>query len=152
MLSDIDSGLGIGALAWSWRDVDGEPPEAHGVVVEHGGLVAEGEDFVQVAPSAGAEYGFWGPRGLAEAPVVASDPSLFEVSIGRFDRGDSIESHLGEQAILQHAKEAFDAAFGLRGEGKDRVDAEILEGLPDLGGALASGELFLEAPGVVIAS
>ena len=41
MLTDIDLGFGVGASSRSGWDVDGEPSEAHGVVVEHGGLVAE---------------------------------------------------------------------------------------------------------------
>ena len=48
MLSDIDFGLGVGAASGSWRDVDGESAESHGVVVEDRGLVAESEELVQV--------------------------------------------------------------------------------------------------------
>ncbi len=48
MLSDVDSGLGVGASSRSGRDVDGEAAEADAVVVEDGGLIAEGEEFFQV--------------------------------------------------------------------------------------------------------
>src|SRR5207302_11140115 len=55
------------------------------------------------------------------------------------------------QAILQHAPEAFDAAFSLRTAGGDESDAALLEGPSERGGLTFSGELFLHRPEVVIA-
>ena len=77
MLSDVDSGLGVGAPARAGWDVDCQAAEADGVVVEDGGLIAEGEDLVQVEALAGAIGGVARGRGLAEASVVAADPGGF---------------------------------------------------------------------------
>ena len=60
--------------------------------------------------------------------------------------------HLGQESILEHAEEAFNAPLGLGRESEDGLDGEIFEGLPDLSGALTSSELLLEAPEVVVAA
>ncbi len=54
-------------------------------------------------------------------------------------------------AILQHAPEALDAAFGLRAVGGDEGDAELFEGAAELGGLAFSGELFFHRPDVIVA-
>ena len=53
--------------------------------------------------------------------------------------------------ILEHAPEAFDAAFGLRAAGGDEGDAELFEGAAELSGLTFSGELFFDRPEVVVA-
>src|SRR5437763_1589074 len=53
--------------------------------------------------------------------------------------------------ILQHAPEAFDAAFGLRTVGGDEGDAELFEGPAELGGLAFAGQLFFHCPVVIVA-
>ena len=48
------------------------------------------------------------------------------------------------EAILQHAPEALDAAFGLRTLRGDEGDAELLQSATELSGLALAGELFVE--------
>jgi hypothetical protein len=46
--------------------------------------------------------------------------------------GGLSQAKLAGEAILEHASEAFDAAFGLGAAGGDEGDAELLQGAPEL--------------------
>ena len=61
------------------------------------------------------------------------------------------QAEFAGEAILQHAPEALDAAFGLRTVGGDEGDAELFQSAAELGGLAFSGELFFDRPGVVVA-
>ena len=55
------------------------------------------------------------------------------------------------EAILEHAPEAFDAAFGLRRLRGDEGDSELLKSAAKLSRLAAAGELFVDRPVIVIA-
>ena len=61
------------------------------------------------------------------------------------------EAEFAGKAILEHAPEAFDAAFGLWAAGGDEGDAELFESAAELSGLTFSGELFFDRPEVVVA-
>jgi hypothetical protein len=56
------------------------------------------------------------------------------------------QPQLACETILEHASEAFDAAFGPRAASSNEGDAELLEGTTELGGLAFSGELFFDGP------
>jgi hypothetical protein len=62
-----------------------------------------------------------------------------------------VEGQFDHEAILQGAPQAFDAALGLGGVGRDVPDAELPEYLAEVGGMLGALELFLETPVAIIA-
>ena len=61
------------------------------------------------------------------------------------------EAEFAAPAILEHAPEAFDAAFGLRRLRGDEGDAEFAEGAAELRGLALAGKFFMERPVGIIA-
>jgi len=71
-------------------------------------------------------------------------PGSPEEGVGGVLIGDAGEAELGDEPVLQRAKEAFDAPLGLRAAGGDPADAQFLQGAGDLCGRGFPGELLLE--------
>src|SRR5450755_2876029 len=85
-----------------------------------------------------------------EAAGVVGD-KLAQNGIGRIEVHRLGQAQFAGEALLQHAPETFDAAFGLRTSGGDESDAELLQRATELRGLAFSSELFLDGPAVVIA-
>ena len=99
----------------------------------------------------GAPGGFGFARCAAEASVVGGQEAAQDLVGSNLIVGSRQTQFAGE-AILKRAPETFDASFGLRTAGRDIGDAELLESAAELRGLAATGELFLEAPVIVIAN
>ena len=86
----------------------------------------------------------------SEAAVVVGDEAGQD-AIGRVDVASSRQTEFAGEAVLEHAPEAFDAAFGLRALGGDEGDAELFKSAAELSGVALAGELFVERPVIVVA-
>ena len=97
-----------------------------------------------------AEVGSGLGGGTGEALVVIG-AKAGEHRIGLFQSNGLREAKFADQAVLAGAPSTLDAALGLRRVGGDRLDAELVEGTPELSGRLFSGELYGEGPVAVVA-
>lgn len=120
--------------------------EGDGVVVGDAARVLETEDGV------GDELGGPGPIGglrpggrLGKARIVAPEEAG-EERVGGVFVSDSGEAQFGDEAILEGAKEALNAALGLGTGGRHPVDSELLEEASHLGRGAGALELFVERP------
>jgi hypothetical protein len=68
-----------------------------------------------------------------EAAVVVGEEDTHH-DVGRIDIAGLSQAEFASEAILEHAPEAFDSAFGLRTAGGDEGDAELFEDAADLRG------------------
>ena len=69
-----------------------------------------------------------------------------EEGVGGLEGREAAEPELDDEAVLQGAPEAFDAALGLRRAGRDVADAEVVEDAAEVGRMLGALELFLQRP------
>ena len=121
----------------------------HDVVVADDAFVGEAADAFEIA--GGRAPGLFGLAGSAsEAAVVVGDEAGQD-AIGRVDVASSRQTEFAGEAVLEHAPEAFDAAFGLRALGGDEGDAELFKSATELSGVALAGELFVERPVIVVA-
>jgi hypothetical protein len=148
-LTDLDLASVIAAVAGAGWDVEDAAGEGDDVVGGDGSRVAAAEGVVEVE-GRGAPGGRAVSRRVGEAAVEALEESG-EEGASFLEGLDARELHLGDEAVLEGAPQALDAALGLRAGGTDVADAELVEGLAELGGALAAGELFLKGPVGVVA-
>ena len=131
------------------RDLEAATVPLHDVVVADDAFVAEGADALEIAGSGAPSLGGLA-RGAREAAVVIGD-ELAQDRVGRIDVVGLGQAEFAGEAILQHAPETFDAAFGLRRLRGDEGDAELGEGAAELGGLALAGEFFLDGPVIVVA-
>ena len=90
-------------------------------------------------------------RGACEATIVVGD-ELVQDRVGRVDITGLGQAQFAGEAILQHAPETFDAAFGLGRLRGDEGDAQLSQGAAELGGLALASEFFLDGPVVVVAN
>src|SRR5712664_394630 len=121
----------------------------HDVVVADGALVKEAADAFETFRS-GAPGGSVFARCPGKAAVVVDD-ELAQDGVGGAEVVSGSQAQFAGEAILQHAPEAFDAAFGLRAVGGDEGDSELFQGATELGGLALSSELFFHRPDVIVA-
>jgi hypothetical protein len=131
------------------RDLEALSFPLHDVVVTDDALVNEAADAIQIFRR-GAPCGLHVTRPTGEAAVEVGDESA-QYRVGGVQIASLSEAQLAAQTILQHAPEAFDAAFGLGAAGGDEGDAELFEGASELSGLTFSGELFFQRSEVVVA-
>jgi hypothetical protein len=84
-------------------------------------------------------------------PAVVVGEERGEAGVGRREGGDPLEAQLDDEAVLQGAPEALDAALGLGRAGGDEPDGEVLEDRAEVGRVLAALEFFRERPVGVVA-
>ncbi len=94
------------------------------------------ELFRSRTPSGSGLAGF-----AREAAVVVGD-ELTQHEVGGAHVCSLGQAQFAAKAILQHAPEAFDAAFGLRRLRRDESDAELREGTTELRGLTLTGKFF----------
>ncbi len=131
------------------RDLEAAPVPLHDVVVANDAFVPEGTDALEIIGSGPPSFGGVA-RSARETAVVISD-ELAQEAVGRVDIAGVGQTQFTAQAILQHAPEAFDTAFGLGRLRGNEGDAELSQGAAELGGLALAGEFFLDGPVIVIA-
>src|ERR1700741_566331 len=148
-LIDVDFGPSEGEALSLRRDLEELAFPLHDVVVADHALVDEAADAVQV-------FGRWAPCGLhfaraaSETAVVVGNENA-QHGVGGIQIASLSQAEFAGEAILEHAPEAFDAAFGLRAAGGDEGDAELFEGTAELRGLAFAGEFFFSRPEVIVA-
>lgn len=144
---DLDARLGVAASPGTGEKLHVVGSEGDGIVVAHGAHVLEAEDAVEVAltrpgPIGGCRLG----RRLREASIVAGEEAGQE-GVRVVLLPDARETQFADQAILEGAADALDAALGLRRGGGDPLDARILQGPPHLRGLQPARQLLFEGRG-----
>jgi len=140
--AQFDAGVGIAAAAGARAEEEQPLLEADRVVVGDGAVELEAADRLHVS---GRRRG--APRrlrlrgGAGEASIVAGEKRPQDALRVR-ERAGVLEAEFADEAILEGAKEAFDATFGLRGVGRDPADAEFVEGAAELGTVPVAAELL----------
>ena len=149
-LMDLDGGSGK-AEAWGLRmNLQTVTFPLDNVVVTDDALMSEAADAIQI-------FGSWAPSffriagNTGEAAIVVYEEAAQD-QIGRVEIARLCEAKLAGEAVLQHAPETLDAAFGLGTLCGDESDAELLESAAELSGFLLAGELFVDGPVIVVAS
>ncbi len=148
-LIDMDFGSGEAEALALLGDLEALTVPLHDVVVADHALVNEAADAVEIFRSR-TPSGLHFTRTAGEAAVIVGEEKA-QHGIGGVQIAGLSQTKLAAQAILEHAPEAFDAAFGLRAAGGDEGDAEMIEGAAELGGLAFAGEFFFDGPEVIVA-
>jgi hypothetical protein len=114
-------------------------------------LVGEGDEEITLggrdfAEGRAGEFRFLGKAGIETIQVDSLQPG-----VGLIDLSDVLQGHLGDEAILEGPTLALDAALGLRREGRDGLDTQLLEDASDMSREAYAGQLFLMTPVVIAA-
>src|SRR5579863_537678 len=148
-LVDLHLGTGEAEAAGLLGDLEAAAFPLHDVVVADGAFMQETADAVEAvrrrSPSSFHLAGLFGE------PAVVSDDEAAQHGVAGVEIVSASQAKFATQAILQHAPETLDAAFGLRAVGGDEGDAELFEGTAELSGLAFASELFVDRPVVVIA-
>ena len=113
-------------------------------------FVPERTDALEIVGSGPPSFGGLA-RGACEATVVVGQESAQD-RVGRVDVASLGQAEFAGEAILQHAPEAFDAAFGLGRLRGDEGNAQLSQGAAELSGLALVGEFFFNGPAVVVAN
>ena len=126
------------------------PSPLHDVVVADDALVSEAADAIEIFRSRAP--GLFCLAGRAgEAAVVVGDEAAQD-QVGGIQVASVGQTKFAGEAILQHAPEALDAAFGLGTLCGDEGDAELFQSATELSGLALAGELLVDGPVLVVAS
>jgi hypothetical protein len=145
-LADFDADAGIRTGAAELHPAFGE---GDGVVVGDDARVAAAQDEGEILGRSAPDR-LRGGGGLGEAPIEVGHEGR-QVGGRGLDSGDAPQAQFADEAILQRAPQALDAAFGLGRARGDVADAEILQDAAEVGGVLRPGQLLLEGPMWVVA-
>ena len=146
---DVNFGSGKAEASALLGDLEALALPLDNVVVADHALVNEAADAIEIFLSrAPGGLHFAGAAGKAAVVVGEKDA---QHGVGGVQIGGLSQAKLAGEAILEHAPEAFDAAFGLGTAGGDEGDAELFEGPAELGGLTFAGELFFHRPEIVVA-
>jgi len=137
---DVDPEAGVAAPGGAGAELQTAAIQLHGVIVLDSPLVLETADVLQVGRR-GSPGRIWVRGGQREARVVAREKPVQD-ALGLGEGPGLGQAQLDDEAILEGAKEAFDAAFGLRRTGGNPANAQLLEGAADLGGLGPACELL----------
>jgi len=111
MFPDHDPGLGEAAAGRAGEDLEQVLTELHGIVVGHGALVGEAADVVE--DLLGRQWAIRGGRvrrSAGKARIVARKESRQD-GVGVLERSGPRTAEFADEAILEGASEALDAAF-----------------------------------------
>src|ERR1700722_8128158 len=120
------------------------------IVVADDAFVPERTDALGIVGSGPPSFGGLA-RGACEATVVVGQEPAQDC-VGRVDVASLGRAEFAGEAILQHAPEAFDAAFGLGRLRGDEGNAQLSQGAAELSGLGRVGEFFFDGPAVVVAN
>ncbi|MCU1297495.1 MAG: hypothetical protein JWO91_1773 [Acidobacteriaceae bacterium] len=147
-LIEVDFGAGEAEALSLLGDLETPALPLDDVVVADYALMNETADAIQILRG-GAPCGLHVAGVAGEATVVVCHENA-QPGIGGVQIAGLGQAEFAGEAILQHAPEAFDAAFGLRTAGGDEGDTELLQGAAELGGLTFSGEFFFPRPELVV--
>ena len=136
----------------AWLGMDLQPPTLplHDVVVANDAFVGEAADAFQIVRGGPpSQFGFAGPASKA---AIVVDEEASQDTIGRVQIAGVGQAKFAGEAILEHAPEALDAAFGLRRLRGDEGDCELLKSATKLSGLAAANKLFVNGPMIIVAS
>jgi hypothetical protein len=125
----VNLGSGEGEAAGLLEDLEALSFPLHDVVMADHAWVDEAADAVKILGSRTPE-GWDFARETSEAAVVVGDKDS-QHGVGGVQIASLSQAKFAGKAILQHAPEAFDAAFGLWTVSGDEGDAELLESPPN---------------------
>src|SRR5579863_4813422 len=148
-LIDLHSGSGKTIATRLRMNLQAAAVPLHNVVVADDAFVGEAADAIQILR--GRTPGLLGIAGDASEAAVVIGDELPQYGVGRVEIAGSRQAEFAGEAVLQHAPEALDAAFGLGALCGDEGDAELLESAAELSGLTLAGELFVDGPVIVIA-
>jgi hypothetical protein len=119
--------VGVRTAAASGGDGKAVAVEGDGVVVGDDALVLEAEDGVGLETGGPGAVGRLGLCGRdSETGVVARQEALQDL-VGVFERVGSGLAQGFDEAVLEGAEEALDAALGLGGMGWDQLDGQLVQ-------------------------
>ena len=133
------------------RDLKAASVPLHDVVVADDAFMREAADALEIVGGGPPSFGGLA-RSAREAAVVVGEELAQDGVGGIADRRRRARRSSLRKAILQHAPETFDAAFGLGRLCGDEGDAELCQGAAELSGLALAGELFLDGPVVIVAN
>jgi len=148
-LVNLHFGSGKAVSSGLRMNLQSQPIPLHDVVVADDAFVREAADAFEIGGSGPPGFLRFARRAGEAAVVIGNEAA--QHAIGGSEIAGGCQAQFAGEAILQHAPEAFDAAFGLRGLRGDEGDAELREGAAELGGLTLAGELFVEGPALVVA-
>ena len=119
-----DAQPGTGAAARLLVDLQADALEGHRVVLPDGAGLFVAEDVGEVDAAEGHERRSRIGGGVGKAGIVGGQEACGQVAIGGGDGADAGHAELIDEAPLEGAVEAFAAAAGLGGVGRDVLDAE----------------------------
>jgi hypothetical protein len=148
MFPDHDAGLGEAAAGRAGEDLEEMFAEPHRVVIGDDALVGEAADVVE--DLLGRQWAIRGVRirrSAGKARIVARKESRQD-GVGVLERSGPRTAEFADEAILEGAPQALDAAFGLGRGGRDPADAEVRQGTAKLGrGTSEAAQLLGETGG-----
>lgn len=143
---DVDASAGIAAAAGPGAELQQAAVELEGVVVSHGPPILEAADAFELIRGrrwSPCRLGVGGP--MSEARIKSREKPI-EHALCLGERARLREPQFDHEAVLEGAKEAFDATSAFRRRGGDPADAEFLEGAANLSRFGRSVELLGEGP------
>src|SRR6185437_9118239 len=149
--SAIDLHFGSGETEAARLRMDLQPLTIplHDVVIADDAFVGEAADAFEILRSRAPSL--LGIAGRAREAAIVIGDELSQHGVGRVEIARLGQAEFAGEAVLEHAPEAFDAAFGLGSLGGDEGDAELRESAAELSGLAPAGELFVERPAIVVA-
>ncbi len=148
-LVDLHFGAGEAEAAGLLGDLEATAFPLQDVVVADDAFMDEAADALEIFRGR-SPGGLHFPRLPGEAAVVVGD-EFAQHGVGGVEIMSASKAEFTAQAILQHAPEAFDAAFSLGAMSGDEGDAELFQGAAELGRLAFASELFIDGPVVVVA-
>jgi len=146
---DLDGGSGKTKASGLRMDLQPLAVPLHDVVLADDALVSEAADAFEIFRSRAPGL-LCLARRVGKAAIVVGDEASQD-QVGGSQVTSAGQAKLAGEAILQHAPEALDAAFGLRALCSDEGDAELLQSATELSGLALAGELFVDGPVLVVA-
>jgi hypothetical protein len=101
--------------------------ELNGVVAGYGARLLDGKDEIQIPAPTGHEGMAWLKGGDAETPVEIGDVFLAQELVGSLWRGDPAQAQLLREPALPSAEVPLRATPGLRGVGRNHLNAQLLQ-------------------------
>src|SRR5438445_422237 len=150
---DFDLGSGVAAAVGPGQNLQAVRAEGDGIVVGDDAQVLEAKDGVGVERGGPGAIRWRGVGRAVGKPRVIAAQEPEKKGIGALAGADAGETEFGQEAILEGAKEAFDAALALGRRGWDPPYPEVAEDPTDLGGCRRALQLLLEgqwSPGLAV--
>src|SRR5262245_1922871 len=148
-LAGLDATARIGETARPAGDLGPARAEANRVVARHGAPVTAAQDIGEVARRPPPGRG--GVRRRMGKAAIEVGEERGEKDVGGLEGCDAVKAEFDDEAVLQRAPEALNAALRLGRAGRDVADAEVVQDAAEVGRVLRALELLLERPVPVIA-